>query len=161
MDELPVIVSAAMFLKPFIKETDSISDALTAVDRLLLSRFFRQELTLQGFQGEAARKVCHGAGLFASAAFTAGRTILEGDTEAAFKALLADRAFRDYIGCNEYQNVIWYTKESLQDAIFLVSLSTMLFCDGADFDSVGRFSSEMFARDSRADYKISGLFGQA
>lgn len=161
MDELPVIFASAMFLKPFFKKSDTLQETMAAVDKLLLAKFFRQELSEQGFSGPEARKVCHGAGLLMAAQSIIEESVDAGDVRKAFEDLMANKVFRDYIGCNEYQNVIWYTKESLQDAVFLTALSIALFSETVDPKHVVRFATEMFAREAMAGYQIGALFETA
>ncbi len=158
MDELPVIISANMFIKPFINNVVSISQATETVRKLLLPRFYRQELSSLGFKDAAAVRVCCGAALLSMGHHVIGDLVAAGDMTGALRRLLDDNAFRSYIGCNEYQNVTWYTKESFQDAVYLLSISLALYGDAPQFEAIDAFSSELLRRDSLSGYSIDGLF---
>jgi glycosidase len=152
MDEFPTILSAAMFLKPFIKETDSISDAMKASDQLLLQRFFSDFLAEAGFKDGQARKACHSAAILASASYAVKD--LDSDPKKILGDLLTDEALRTYANCNEYQGITWYKKEAMQEIIFLTAMSMKIIKGKKDTSA---FTQVLTESETLAGYQLNRL----
>jgi len=155
MDELASIIAASLFLKPFIHEWSTVTDAMVASDKLLLSRFFSKDLEEAGFSGEDARKACHGAALLASSANVTKS--FEADTpQEVLATLLTDQAVRTYANCNEYQGTTWYKKEAIQEIIYLSALSFQMLGGIPDTLEYVRTLTEA---ETLAGYKLDLLLG--
>ena len=154
MDEFPTIIAASMFLKPFVKETDSIADAMKASDQLLLQRFFSDFLAEVGFRDSQARKVCHSAAILASASYAVKNP--EDSPKAILKTLLEDESLRTYANCNEYQGITWYKKEAMQEIIFLTALSMQILNGEMDTSA---FIRELTEAETSAGYQLCKLLG--
>ncbi|MGE4583054.1 MAG: alpha-amylase family glycosyl hydrolase [Sphaerochaeta sp.] len=121
LDELEAVCAASLFLKPFLDKDSTISEAMVASDTLLLSRFFSKELCEAGFVLDEGRKACHSAAILASAANMVDDSLE--DPKKILALLLEDPKLRSYAQINEYQKVTWYTKEAMQEIIYLSALS--------------------------------------
>ncbi len=157
MDELPSIIAASLFLKPFIHEWSTVTDAMVASDKLLLSRFFGKELEEVGFSGDNARKACHSAALLASAANMV-ETFTTDTPQKVLATLLTDPALRTYANCNEYQGTTWYKKEAIQETIYLSALSFQIL--GGIPDTL-EYVKTLTEAETMAGYKLNLLLGDA
>ncbi|HKL58596.1 MAG TPA: alpha-amylase family glycosyl hydrolase, partial [Sphaerochaeta sp.] len=155
MDELPSIVAASLFLKPFIHEGTTLTDAMVASDKLLLSRFFAADLQEVGFSGDSARKACHSAALLASSAAMI-ENVTDKTPQKVLFTLLQDQAARTYANCNEYQGVTWYKKEAIQEIIYFSALSFQMVGGITDTLSYVRTLTEA---ETMAGYKLNLLLG--
>ena len=155
MDELPSIIAASLFLKPFIHEGSTSTDAMIASDKLLLSRFFSEDLQEAGFSDDHARKACHSAAILASAAIMVD-TFTKSTPQKVLSTLLTDKAVRTYANCNEYQGITWYKKEAIQELIYLSALSFQMVGGIADTLEYVRTLTEA---ETLAGYKLNLLLG--
>lgn len=155
MDELPSIIAASLFLKPFIHEDSTVTDAMVASDKLLLSRFFNEDLEQAGFSGESARKACHSAALLASSSNMI-KAFADHTPQRVLSTLLKDQAVKTYANCNEYQGVTWYKKEAIQEIIYLSALSFQIVGGIADTLAYVKTLTEA---DTMAGYKLNLLLG--
>ncbi|MBI9094361.1 MAG: alpha-amylase [Sphaerochaeta sp.] len=155
MNELPSIIAASLFLKPFIHEGSTITDAMVASDRLLLARFFGEDLAEVGFSGESARKACHSAALLASSA-TMIKNVTDETPQKVLFTMLQDQGVRTYANCNEYQGVTWYKKEAIQELIYLSALSFQMV--GGITDTL-EYVKTLTEAETAAGYKLNLLLG--
>lgn len=152
MDEFPSVVAASLFLKPFIRKDTTIEEAMTASDKLLLSRFFSKELCDVGFVGDDARKACHSAAIISAAA-----NMIDDVTEAPktiLAKLLRDNAVRTYANCNEYQGTTWYKKEAIQEIIYLSAIS---FTIHKGMENTQEYIKTLMEAENAAGYKLNLL----
>ena len=152
LDELEIVVAASLFLKPFIAEQMTITEAMQVSDRLLLSRFFSKELREAGFIGDMARKACHSAAILAAAPHMVDDVTLPPIKILAI--LLEDEGVRAYANINEHQGIMWYTKESIQEIIYLSSLSLHV-AKGMERPDV--FIQELLEKENKAGYRVQQL----
>ncbi|WP_320129050.1 alpha-amylase family glycosyl hydrolase [uncultured Sphaerochaeta sp.] len=152
MDELPEILAISMFLKPFIRETGSIQEAMKASDQLLLQRFFSKQLAEKGFNSELARKACHSAAIFASASYMIQDA--KDNPKTILANLLTDEALGNYANCNEYEGITWYKKEAMQEIIFLTALSLHILKGEKDTTEFTRILTEA---ETLAGYQLDRL----
>jgi glycosidase len=152
MDEFPVILATAMFLKPFIKKNGSIQDAMKASDQLLLQRFFFEQLKERGFRDDLARKACHSAAILTSACYSIEE--FENEPKKILADLLCDEAVRTYANCNEYQGITWYKKEAMQEIIFLTALSMRIIKGTKDTST---FVRTLLEAETSANYQLDKL----
>ncbi len=155
MDELPSIIAASLFLKPFIHEGSTLTDALVASDKLLLARFFGEELQQAGFSGEHARKACHSAAILAASA-TMVSSFSDETPQKVLSVLLTDKGARTYANCNEYQGITWYKKEAIQEIIYLSALSFQMV--GGITDTLS-YVKTLTEAETAAGYKLNLLLG--
>jgi len=155
MDELPSIIAASLFLKPFIHEGSTVTDAMVASDKLLLSRFFSEDLEESGFSGESARKACHSAALLASSTNMI-KNFSDTTPQKVLFTLLEDQAVRTYANCNEYQGITWYKKEAIQEIIYLSALSFQMI--GGITDTLA-YVKTLTEAETLAEYKLNLLLG--
>jgi len=155
MDELPSIIAASLFLKPFIHDWSTVTDAMVASDKLLLSRFFCQDLEEAGFSGESARKACHSAALLASSANMI-KTFTDKTPQKVLFTLLKDQAVRTYANCNEYQGITWYKKEAIQEIIYLSALSFQMI---GGITGTLAYVKTLTEAETLAGYKLNLLLG--
>lgn len=155
MDELPSIIAASLFLKPFIHEWSGVTDAMVASDRLLLTRFFAEDLQEAGFTGDSARKACHSAALLACSA-TMIKDFADHSPQKVLSTLLEDQAVRTYANCNEYQGTTWYKKEAIQEIIYLSALSLQMI--GGITDTLS-YVKTLTEAETMAGYKLNLLLG--
>jgi glycosidase len=154
MDEFPSVVAASLFLKPFVRKSWSIREAMEASDRLLLQRFYASELDHHGFSGAQARKACHEAAILA----TAGNVVADPtqDPKEILAALLEDESLRTYANCNEYQGIVWYRKEAMQEIIFLTAMSMQMLGMQEDTSDFVRILTEA---ETGSGYQLDKLLG--
>lgn len=155
MDELPSIIAATLFLKPFIHPDTTIEDAMVASDKLLLPRFFCKELEDVGFSGESARKACHSSAILAASANMVPD--FGAKPQKILATLLGDKAMMTYANCNEYQGVTWYKKEAIQEIIYLSALSFQVI---GGCTSTVEYVTALTRAETESGYKLSLLLGQ-
>ncbi len=152
IDELPIIIAASLFLKPFLSEQASVADAMKVSDRLLLARFFSKELREAGFAEQMARKVCHGAAILSAASH-----LIEDVTSsplAILTTLIEDEGVKAYTQINEHQGIVWYTKESMQELIYLSALSLSA---SKAIQKPQQYISALLQKESAAHYRLQHL----
>ena len=152
LDELEAVIAAALFIKPFLSDGATISEAMQTTDTLLLSRFFSKELCSAGFSYDAARQACHAAAILASAANMINNE-LENPKE-ILALLLEDPHLRSYAQVNEYQQVIWYTKEAMQEIIYLSALSLAV---NKGMNNIDTYVTVLMEAEMKAAYKLNHL----
>jgi len=152
MDELEVVVAASLFLKPFVTANTTIQEAMKASDSLLLNRFFSKELSIAGFNGEAARKTCHAAAILCCASNLVDDS--EEDPKRILSILLEDPAMQSYAQINEYQNVNWYTKEAMQEIIYFSALSLHI---NKGLTKVKQYVKTLTEAETNAAYRLDRL----
>ncbi len=155
LDELPSVIAASLFLKPFIHEWSTVTDAMVASDKLLLARFFSKDLEEAGFSGDSARKACHSAAILASSANMV-KSFATDSPQKVLAALLADQAVRTYANCNDYQGITWYKKEAIQEVIYLSALSFQLL---GGFSDTTKYVRTLTEAETQAGYKLNLLLG--
>ncbi len=154
LDEMESVMAAALFLKPFLSEDATISDAMVASDKLLLSRFFKEQLCDAGFEQELARKACHSAAILAASANMIDDS--EDDPKQILATLLKDPSLRAYAQVNEHQGVTWYTKEAMQEIIYLSALSLSIH---KGMSNAQKYVKTLMDAETEALYKLDRLLG--
>ncbi|MGE4453998.1 MAG: alpha-amylase family glycosyl hydrolase [Sphaerochaeta sp.] len=154
LDEMEAVVAASLFLKPFLDDKATISDAMRSSDRLLLSRFFSKKLCEVGFEHEMARKACHSAAILASSANMIDEEME--DPKQILSKLMEDISLRSYAQVNEHQGVTWYTKEAMQEIIYLSALSLAIH---KKLSNVEHYVKTLLDAETEALYKLDRLLG--
>ena len=130
----------------------TVVSEIEACERLLLSRFFSKELREAGFIGDMARKACHSAAILAAAPHMVDDVTLPPIKILAI--LLEDEGVRAYANINEHQGIMWYTKESIQEVIYLSSLSLHV-AKGMERPDV--FIQELLEKENKAGNSVQQL----
>ncbi|MDD2404858.1 MAG: alpha-amylase family glycosyl hydrolase [Sphaerochaetaceae bacterium] len=162
MAEIPLIINAYLFIKPFLPDDCSLQMASTIIDQLATSVFFK-EAALPLTIGELEiQKVLDGSAFLASCPQFLMH--LDRDCTAQAKKLLAKlmdlERFRTYIGYNLYDGIVWYRKESFQQAVFLLTLGVCVNEENeSNSEHMIRLALEWLRLDSLADYRIQNLLG--
>ena len=154
LDEMESVMAAALFLKPFLSEKATVSDAMIASDKLLLSRFFSKQLCEAGFEHELARKACHSAAILAASANMIDDEA--DDPKQILSTLLEDPSLRAYAQINEHQGVTWYTKEAMQEIIYLSALSLAIH---KKIPNAQEYVRTLMDAETEALYKLDRLLG--
>jgi hypothetical protein len=154
LDEMESVMAAALFLKPFLSEKATVSDAMIASDKLLLSRFFSKQLCEAGFEQELARKACHSAAILAASANMIDDEA--DDPKQILSTLLEDPSLRAYAQINEHQGVTWYTKEAMQEIIYLSALSLAIH---KKIPNAQEYVRTLMDAETEALYKLDRLLG--
>lgn len=150
MDELVIIISGALFMKPFISEEMTIEEIDKCCSKLLLPFFYEELLENRGFFNEELIHACQGVSLYLGC-----YKMMEGNNFNSFKTLFDNELIRRYASCNEYKDIVWYKKESVQDLIILSGLSKAMFTNRRF--NIEKYISENIKRESLAEYKLEKL----
>lgn len=147
MQEMPVVVATALFLEPFVAKDATVMDAMKVSDTLLCHRFFQE--SLQGSDETEARRICHLGAILLQSGFQGKE---ETDPVSFLTHLLEDASVWEYTGCNEYQGVTWYKKESMQECIFMSAASLLWHAR-----KLSGFQRTLMNAEERAGYRLDGL----
>ena len=160
MKELPMLISSSLLLNVFIDQRSKYEHALNTVDKLALERMYQHLASSLGIDvNYRLRNLLHRAIFLA----TIPPCIIdelqkeEPDNKKCLTQLLEDRGFRDLIGYNEHNNVLYYRKESLQEAIYLITLSVAMNIGPVARERMITMATSWLVSDSKAEYKIEGL----
>ncbi|MCQ2397916.1 MAG: hypothetical protein MJ052_01260 [Sphaerochaetaceae bacterium] len=137
LNEMPVILSSAMLIMPFVNSRSSMEQVMYAARTVIADRFFETDPKI----------------IYRCCILLAGnRSVTE---------LLSDRIFLDLIGENLYNNVRWFNGEAFQECMFLSCFASALFETEAsvkpDIQSYEREIRKWLDICSRADYKLEKL----
>ncbi len=151
LDELEVIVSSAFFLNPFVGEDAGIEEVVALAERLQLCRFYAEKLNKAGFVGDDQRKACQSGAIVVCA----HRAYRKGEKpQETLARLLEEERVRTYGLVNEYQGVIWFDKERMQELIFLSALSIAM--SEPEFDPTS-YVKTLFDAQLNASYRLKRL----
>ncbi len=150
MAELAYAMVASFMLMPFAKEMRTTREAMVLADRILLYRVLGPVLSPLGYSNDEIRKICHMGAILA----TSGRmTSEEKDAKNLLVVVMADNSLRDYAGCNTYQGVTYYKKESMQELLAICSLSHERF-GGKNADGM---LFQLLEKESKASYRLDSM----
>ena len=155
--EVPLMLAAAIVLKPFIEEGKATElEALTAADSLLLTHFFEQKKEEMNLSEEEMHRIMHNAALITVMGHTLkpclGMTPIE-----ILRFLLANKSVRDEVKCNEYNGVTWYNKELMQSLIVLSALSIMIINPNSRKFDGEEYISTLLEKEATSEYKLDKL----
>ncbi|NCB01496.1 MAG: alpha-amylase [Spirochaetia bacterium] len=160
MKELSMLINASLLITIFVDQKSSYEQALSIVDKLALERMFQH--LASSFEIDVDYRLRH---LLYKSIFLATlppcimkELELEApDNKKCLIALLEDRGFRELIGYNEHAGIIYYRKESLQEAIYLITLSVTMNVGPVAGDRMIKMAMSWLLSDASAEYKIEGL----
>ncbi|NLZ77295.1 MAG: alpha-amylase, partial [Spirochaetales bacterium] len=151
LDELGVVVSSAFFLNPFMREETGITEAILLSERLQLCRFYAKKLEEAGFVGDDRIKACQSGAIVVGA----HRAYRKGDRpQETLARLLEEERVRTYALVNEYQGVVWFDKERMQELIVLSALSIAM--NEPEFEPTA-YVKTLFDAQRNASYRLKSL----
>ncbi len=136
-NELVPIAIAAFMIKAFLPRDAKISDAVSVANKLMLDRFFDLPKSLIN---KSAIMVC--------------------EYQLDFAKLLEDESFCSLVGANEYQGVIWYRGEDMQDCLYLVQLVNA--ANNGDILPDEEYEKKLnywLKRNNKSGYRLNNLRG--
>lgn len=158
-EEYPIVLASALFLLPFISPDTPMDVAMKYSDMLMLDRFFRTAMPSSVTDTDTIRRLCHEGALSASLNSGAAWLYPPGySPSSVMMTLLEFPAFRELIGCNEYQGVTWYRKESFQDALFTVVVASSTVLENSDGSDAEGLLAALLEKERQSGYRIDGLF---
>ncbi len=158
--ELPMLVNVSLLLNIFIDQNSTYENALSIVDRLVLERMYQHlALSYEIDVDYRMRHLIHRAVFLAAFPPCIAKELQEANpnNKKCLLALLEDKGFRELIGYNEHQQVIYYRKESLQDAIYLIILSVAMNLGSVARDNMIKMATSWLNSDTKSEYTIEGL----
>ncbi len=158
--ELPMLVNVSLLLNIFIDQNSTYENALSIVDRLVLERMYQHlALSYEIDVDYRMRHLIHRAVFLAAFPPCIAKELQEANpnNKKCLLALLEDKGFRELIGYNEHQQVIYYRKESLQDAIYLIILSVAMNLGSVARDKMIKMATSWLNGDTKSEYTIEGL----
>ncbi|MHC1691657.1 MAG: alpha-amylase family glycosyl hydrolase [Sphaerochaetaceae bacterium] len=163
MTGLPYLMDAFLALKPFLENAASLDEASVLVDSLLLTRFFASALQPLGIDRLELQHILKGVALLAVPPQFLLDLPVRNAMEPAdmLRQLFSMASFREYTGCNEYKGIVWYKKESFQEAVFLMCLGSYLKLSDDYLEPLFRLGAAWLESDSVADCKLNGLLKQS
>lgn len=150
LDELPIIISASLFVYPFVSKNDKVEDINKICKKFILNHFYKEFFDKLNINKNEINHIING-----SAIFLGIYKDLEENSSTCFKKLFVNNFYKNYTLCNDYKNITWYKKESLQELIVLASLSKALF-GITDFD-INNFISTLLSAENKAEYKLEAF----
>ena len=153
---LPLLIASSLTLIPFTKDNHTPKSLMKTADSLMLSEFFRDEVSQLFLDSNQSRFIMHEAALFVSATMLIRDEMSSSTPLQMLSCLLNDDSVMNLTQCNEYQGVIWYNKESMQKTILVCALSYAASSDRKAKD-VDRFARDLLEREFRSGYKLSAL----
>ena len=162
MAELPYIVNAYLMLKPFLDANTSLDETTALVDDLLLTKFFTHAAEPLGVDKEGLRHIMRGAAMLATPPEFIVNTEAFSSTSsmARLRQLFTISSFREYVGYNEYQGVLWYKKESFQESVLLLSLGAWLKYSDDSMKNITDLAVSWLRKDLLAEYRVEKLLEQ-
>jgi len=159
MVEFPYIFNAYLMTKPFVSPEDNLEETSAVVEDLLLTHFFshaREQLHVDTMQ---LQHVMQGTVLLAAIPefLLEAKTYAKATSASLLRQLFDLPFFAHYVGCNEYQGVRWYRKESFQEALFLLCLGAILKNGSSALAPMCAFITDWLRRDLVAEYQVERL----
>ena len=162
MVELPYLINGYLLLKPFLNQNDTLEDACSLVDDLLLARFFTNDSDALGVDGNRLRVIMRGSAMLACPPdfLSEAKSFSKTTSLDLLRKTFSIACFRDYIGLNSYQDILWYRKESFQDAAFLLCLGTVIKNKEFSSEPIRRIIAQWLRNDTTAEYQVERLLEQ-
>ncbi|PKL14333.1 MAG: alpha-amylase [Spirochaetae bacterium HGW-Spirochaetae-8] len=162
MVELPFIFNAYLMTKPFLAPGDGIDETAAVVEDLLLTHFFTNARETLHVDTAQLRHLLQGAVLLAATPefLLEARTYSKTTSVSLLKQLFDLPFFARFVGCNEYQGVLWYRKESFQEALFLLCLGSILRNGESSLAPLYTFITDWLRKDLVAEYQVGRLIEQ-
>jgi glycosidase len=160
IQELPMLVNASFLLNIFINPDNTIEKALTISDNLVLEKIFSTLASTIKVESEyRLRQILQGAALLTIIPPCINEELQKEapNYKECLSSLLHDEGFREYIGYNVHKNIIYYRKESLQEAIYLLTLSVSMKLGSLACERMTTMARAWLLSDSLAEYRIEAL----
>ncbi|NCD05109.1 MAG: alpha-amylase [Spirochaetia bacterium] len=150
MDELPIIISASLFIYPFIEKESSYDKINKLCNKLLLHHFYKEALSKLEINKKEINHIIEGISIYLGSF-----KLLEKDNKLSYKSLFDNPFIKKYTLCNDYNNVTWYKKEAVQELIVLSALSKAVF-EKEPFD-VESYISKLLKAEEISEYKLENF----
>ncbi len=147
MDELNLILSSSLFIFPFVKNDHSIEDINKLCKKLILNHYYKEHLDKLNLNKDEINHLFN-----STAVFLNSYRLLEEKPLDNFKNLFNSKFYKNYALCNEYKEITWFKKESLQELIIMTALSKSIF-DEKKFD-INSYLSKLFLAENKAEYQL-------
>ncbi len=152
---IPIIIASALTLIPFSAENKP-KTLMTIADRLMLTEFFAKELGALCLDDNKKKEVIHLSALFLSSTMLIRDELTEAKPLDTLSCLLNDDSVMNLAQCNEYQDVVWYNKESMQKIILVITLAFALSKERKTKE-IDLFARELLEKEFKSGYKLSTL----
>ncbi len=153
---LPLLIAASLTLIPFTGDDRSPKSMMKVADSLMLTEFFRKETERLSLDNNQALSLMHMSALFVSATMLIRDEMASSSAIETLSCLLNDDSVMNLTQCNEYQDVMWYNKESMQKAILVCTLSYAASSDRKPKE-VDDYAKDLLDREFKSGYKLSAL----
>ena len=162
MRELPVLINASFLLNLFIDTHSTVENALITADSVVLEKIFCGS-SIDVENEYRLREILQGAALLCVIPPCIEEELKQEapDHRKCLTALMEDSGFRQFIGYNVHQNITYYRKESLQEAIFLLNLSVSMKGGQVACERMTRMARNWLLSDSVAEYRVESLLRKA
>lgn len=133
-DELPVIISAAFALFPFVKKNAPLSNIMNALKRLMLNRLYDKNMEIIG---RAA--------------------LLLADPSEKISDYLRNDDFMQLLQVNLYKDILWYKGENFQECLYVSYFARAIKSESFDEAECDKEIKYWMLRDINAEYKLDNL----
>lgn len=155
---ITITIASALFLLPFRKNQD-IKSMMAISDRLILDYFFKEQIDELKISDNDARALMHEAALLISATDIYSEidaSKLEEHPVELLLPIINDSGVMNLAQCNEYNQEIWYNKESMQRVILLTTFAYTLATNGKKI-SPDEFANALLQKEVSSEYKLRKL----
>lgn len=152
---LPLLIASSFALIPFNREKRP-KEMMKIADSLMLVEFFSKELDRLCLDDNKRKELMHLASLFISSTMLIRDELTESKPLEILSCLLNDDSVMNLTQCHEYQEVIWYNKESMQKAILTITLAYAASSDRKAND-VDLFARQLLEKELKSGYKLNAL----
>ena len=149
MPELPFAMIASFVIEPMVSRMKSVQEAMALTNRILLNRLLAPLMEPLGYGGDEIRTICHMGAILA----VSGKLTAKKKAEAMLEAMMKDQGLWHFAGCNTWQGVSYYKKESMQDLLVLQALSMERVGNKA---AISLFR-QLLEKESKADYRLDAM----
>ncbi|MGI6480580.1 MAG: alpha-amylase family glycosyl hydrolase [Sphaerochaetaceae bacterium] len=154
IEELPIVIVAALLLKPFIVPGTTLEELASLIGRLHLEAFFEELLA-------PLAPPIEWEGVVNRALFILAPPINFGEEESSVRRsleeLFQEPLFRAAIGYNESEGVKWYHKESLQESFYYIVLGACLKEGIAVQERGEKMVRRWLSKEFHANYRVEPL----
>ncbi len=154
IEELPLVVGAALLIKPFVSPEASLAELEILVERLHLEAFYEELLSPLAPPEEWAGVVNKALFILAPPLEFAGEAV---DPKRALEELFNEPLFRAMTRYNEHEGVKWYHKESLQESFYYIALGSCLREGVEAQERAEKMVSLWMSKEFHAEYQVDPL----
>lgn len=154
IEELPVVIEAALLLKPFISPEATLEELALLIERLHLEAFFEELLTPLAPPAQWEGVVNKALFILVPPLKFCEEKL---NPKRSLEQLFQEPLFRAAVGYNEHEGVKWYHKESLQESFYYLVLGACLK-EGIDVQEGGEKMARLWlSKEFHANYRVEPL----